>query len=74
MKRWMIFIIFFLLLIGFVLFRMINGDADVTQPEEDFRSWFWDYRMMDLAVQILLIFGGSLGIAAIFPFEDGKND
>lgn len=74
MKRWMIFIVLILLFLGIVLFRLINSETDFTPAGEDFRTWFWDYRIMDLAVQILLIFGGALGIAAIIPFEDQNDD
>ena len=34
---------------------------------EGFRSWFWEYRSLDLLVQVGLIFAGALGITALLP-------
>ena len=34
---------------------------------EGFRSWFWEYRSLDLLVHVGLIFGGALGITALLP-------
>jgi len=37
-----------------------------------FRQWFWEKRSLDLAVQVGLILGGALGIAALLP--RGRED
>jgi hypothetical protein len=37
-----------------------------------FRQWFWEKRGLDLAVQVGLILGGALGIAALLP--RGRED
>jgi len=42
--------------------------------EADFRAWFWEHRTLDLAVQVVLIFAGALGIAAILPIEKETHD
>jgi multisubunit Na+/H+ antiporter MnhB subunit len=59
-----------LLTLGWVLFRTLNTPAALPAGEEDFRAWFWDKRGLDLVVQVLLVFAGALGIAAILPEED----
>ena len=42
-----------------------NSEFDV----DSFRTWFWQSRTLDLIVQVGLIFGGALGIAALLPGE-----
>jgi hypothetical protein len=77
MKRttyWLIFLVIFLLLTGWVLFRLINSPEPVRADATGFRIWLWEKRALDLIVQILLVFAGTLGIAAILPVEDDDDD
>jgi len=71
-KRTIVFIIAILVMLtaGWVLFRMLNAPATSTTAEDGFRAWFWDKRGMDLVVQVVLVFAGAMGIAAILPVED----
>jgi hypothetical protein len=60
-----------LLTVGWLLFGVINQDMPVVDDaDEDFRTWFWEKRGLDLVVQVILVFAGALGIAAILPVED----
>ena len=59
-----------LLTIGWLLFREINSDAALSIEDDGFRAWFWEKRSLDLVVQVVLVFAGALGIAAILPVED----
>jgi hypothetical protein len=46
------------------------GETQVAENPERasaFRHWLWEKRGLDLAVQVGLIFVGSLGIAALLP-------
>lgn len=73
MKRtnyYAILAVIFLLLGGWILFRAMNGDVPILDGESGFQTWFWEKRGLDLAVQVLLVFAGALGIAAILPVED----
>lgn len=63
-----IFVILTLLGAGMFLFRVLNPDP-MLQDDPGFREWLWETRQFDLIVQVLLVFGGALGIAAILPFE-----
>ena len=76
MKRRTILTILFILLTvsGLILFRLFNTNDTETSDEEDFRAWFWQHRTLDLAVQVVLIFAGALGIAAILPIEEEDHD
>jgi hypothetical protein len=48
--------------------------ASSSEPDTDsFRVWFWQNRTLDLIVQVGLIFGGALGIAALLPGEREKE-
>lgn len=62
--------IFVLLSIGWFLFQVMNNDVVLTIEEEGFRAWLWQKRGLDLVVQVVLVFAGALGIAAILPVED----
>jgi len=62
--------VIFILLIGWILFIILNQDYSYQPAEADFRTWFWEKRGLDLMVQVLLVFAGALGIAAILPAED----
>lgn len=67
-----LFLIALLLVVGLFLFRLLNQEPSLT-TEPGFRDWLWETRQFDLIVQVLLVFGGALGIAAILPFE-GADD
>ncbi len=65
-----------LILIGFlaILFMIIPSfGLQVTAPLEtlSFRQMVWEYRQMDLLLQLLLIFSGVLGIVGLLA--EGKN-
>jgi len=70
-------------LIGILILALIGGlwigqrllaESETLSPPEAnaFRLWFWEHRSMDLLVQVGLIFGGTLGIAALLP-GDGEE-
>ena len=62
-----------LLFAGWFAYRTFN--ADQTAPvETGFRDWFWQVRRFDLLAQVVLIFAGTLGIAALLPMEDHEQD
>jgi len=71
MKRsWVIsiVIVFSLLSIGWFTFRWMNPAS--LAEEDSFQYWLWNYRSLDIITQVLLIFAGALGIAAILPGEE----
>ena len=71
MKRsWVIsiVIVFSLLSIGWFTFRWMNPSS--LAEEDSFQYWLWNYRSLDIITQVLLIFAGALGIAAILPGEE----
>ena len=55
---------------GWLLFRTLHSPLAAPPADEGFRAWFWEKRGLDLVVQVLLVFAGALGIAAILPVED----
>ena len=59
----------FLLFSGGALFLLLNRNMPQTETVTSFQSWLWDKRGLDLVVQVLLVFSGALGIAAILPDE-----
>jgi uncharacterized BrkB/YihY/UPF0761 family membrane protein len=60
-----------LLLVGWLFFQLLNQQgAPIFPSNTGFREWFWEMRSLDLVVQVLLVFAGALGIAAILPVED----
>ena len=65
-------ILFILLGAGLLLFRLSNQDT-LQSAEAGFREWLWETRQFDVIVQILIVFSGALGIAAILPYE-GADD
>jgi len=70
-KNWILLtLVFVLLLVGWSLFRLLNPGGSLAIMDPGFRDWFWEQRALDLAVQIVLVFAGALGIAAILPVED----
>ncbi len=69
-----------LLIVGLLLGRqylaMIQDADDVAAPgteRRSFRQWFWEARSLDLIVQVGLIFGGALGIAALLPRREEEE-
>jgi len=66
-----------LLLAGLLIGWYFNASASA-QPESlasatdgnIFRAWFWEHRNLDLLVQVMLIFVGALGVAAVLPKHD----
>ncbi|MEA3327973.1 MAG: hypothetical protein U9R53_11835 [Chloroflexota bacterium] len=61
------------LLVGWILYKTFNQGGFINPGDTGFRSWFWEKRGLDLVVQIILVFAGALGIAAILPIE-GDDD
>ena len=55
---------------GWLLFRTLNSPPTASAADDGFRAWFWEKRGLDLVVQVILVFAGALGIAAILPVED----
>lgn len=66
----LIIVILFLLIMGWVLFLLINPEGMKLVFDSDLQIWFWERRGFDLVVQVLLVFAGALGIAAILPMEE----
>ena len=66
-------IVVFLLFVGWIFFRLINGNVSFESVEGSFQAWVWDNRSLDLAVQVLLVFAGALGIAALLPMEEDDH-
>ena len=62
--------VIFLLTMGWLFFDLLNGNQPLLTEENGFRAWFWEKRGLDLIVQVILVFAGALGIAAILPVED----
>jgi len=70
-KRWLpLLIVCIFLLLGWGLFQWLNPGEGLAPADPGFRTWFWEQRALDLAVQVALVFAGALGIAAILPLED----
>ncbi|HET59512.1 MAG TPA: hypothetical protein ENN32_04005 [Chloroflexi bacterium] len=62
-----------LLFAGWLAYSTLNNE--LTPPvETGFRDWFWQVRRFDLLAQVVLIFAGTLGIAALLPMEDYEQD
>jgi len=69
-KRWGSLLgILILLLVGWGAFRLLNPELFELQPP-GFNEWMWEYRSLDILVQMVLVFAGALGIAAILPVEN----
>ncbi len=73
MSRVFLLAVFLLLLSGWVFFQVVNPGVTVDLGDQGFRSWFWEYRALDLVVQVVLVFGGAMGIAALLPGEDDDD-
>ena len=76
MKRRMgYFLIALILLVaGRVIFNVLNPTNIESSIDWDFNAWFWERRGLDLVVQVVLVFAGALGIAAILPLYDENDD
>lgn len=61
--------ILILLFFGFAAFRLVNPGL-FGEEALWFQEWIWEYRSFDLLAQMVLVFAGSLGIAAILPVEN----
>lgn len=62
------------LTLGWFLFRLINGSVSFDSVDGSFQAWIWEKRSLDLVVQVLLVFAGALGIAAILPKEEDDHE
>ena len=62
-----------LLIGGWLVGRQIPPRFDYTATAS-FRWWFWEYRALDLAVQVGLMFAGALGIAALLPSRTDEDE
>lgn len=65
-----VLIILLLSALGWLAFWLINGAEPLINQDDGFRTWFWEKRGLDLVVQVVLVFAGALGIAALLPEED----
>ncbi len=61
--------ILILLLVGWGAFRLLNPGLFELESQ-GFNEWMWEYRSLDILVQMVLVFAGALGIAAILPVEN----
>ena len=64
-----------LMVAGLLIGQQFQGSLEDAQDEPlegSFRQWYWDSRILDLAVQVGLIFVAALGIAALLP--KGKRE
>ena len=69
-KRWGSLLgILILLLVGWGAFHLLNPGPVEAKPSA-FKEWMWEYRSLDILVQMVLVFAGALGIAAILPIEN----
>lgn len=66
----MVIFAFILLFAGGALFLLFNRNVPPAETMTTFQSWLWEKRGLDLVVQVLLVFSGALGIAAILPDEE----
>jgi hypothetical protein len=67
-RAWIVLAVVLLIggmLIGRRVLELAGGEG--TTP---FRTWFWDHRSLDVAVQGALILVGALGVAALLPRKE----
>ena len=69
-KSIMVVFVLFIVATGGALFMLLNKDVASADTLPSFQAWLWERRGLDLIVQVLLVFSGALGIAAILPIED----
>ncbi|HAF49053.1 MAG TPA: hypothetical protein DCL08_07430 [Anaerolineaceae bacterium] len=73
-RKMMVILTILIIISGWALFMLLNKGLDSEGITTSFQAWFWDQRGLDLIVQVLLVFSGALGIAAILPIEDEENE
>lgn len=64
--------VLFLLFLGWAAFRLLSPGF-IGGGELGFTEWMWEYRTLDLLVQMVFVFAGALGIAAILPVENNDE-
>jgi hypothetical protein len=69
-RSWVIYLALVIILIslGWFAFRWLNPTLIV--KEDGFQEYLWTYRSLDIITQVLLMFAGALGIAALLPNEE----
>jgi len=69
-RSWVIYLafIFIIISLGWFAFRWLNPTLIVT--EDGFQNYLWTFRSLDIITQLLLMFAGALGIAALLPNEE----
>lgn len=69
-RSWVIYLafVFILISLGWFAFRWLNPTLIV--EEDGFQDYLWTYRSLDIITQVLLMFAGALGIAALLPNEE----
>ncbi|MFW5713725.1 MAG: hypothetical protein ACOCYU_03560 [Brevefilum sp.] len=72
-NRFIVIAVLFLLVSGWVFFQVIHPENSLDVARTDFRSWFWEYRALDLIVLVVLVLAGAFGIAAILPVEENDD-
>jgi hypothetical protein len=69
-RSWVIYLafVFIIISLGWFAFRWLNP-ASITEAD-GFQNYLWTYRSLDIIIQVLLMFAGALGIAALLPNEE----
>lgn len=69
-RSWVIYFafVFILISLGWFAFRWLNPTLIV--EADGFQDYLWTYRSLDIITQLLLMFAGALGIAALLPNEE----
>ena len=74
---WMLLVIILLVASYLLGQRILGPDAKesiaASAEQPTFRLWFWEERGLDIAIQVGLLFVGTLGIAALLP-RGGKGE
>lgn len=66
-ELWMGVLVAALLLLVGGLWGQQQVEREAIGASEGFRSWFWEQRSLDVMVQVVLLFAGATGVAAILP-------
>lgn len=61
-----------LLLLGLLIGRGVATPESFTN--DNFRTWLWEHRTLDLLAQVGLILVGALGVAAVLPRHRDDHD